>query len=268
MTKIMQTAGCDLPVKEIEGQRVVSYKQIAELHQTQEVNLRNNFKNNHSHFIDGVDYFRIKEQSAESKNLLHTRLYFTESGYLMLVKSLTDDLSWKVQRMLVNSYFKGSLAQSGQNQELPVKDPIRKITQYIKTSNWARLKNLSAELSISTGRRVTVNMLLDTAIEKMFGENAEVLAVDFEQVLPTLDERSQQMVYYRRLGLTQIETGLLLGVGEGTIKNREAELRKYGYESPNYRGMRSFGMVQTQPKTRKITNEKVWRLIHEIRNTK
>ena len=30
----------------------------------------------------------------------------TESGYLMLVKSFTDDLALKVQRELVNSYFR------------------------------------------------------------------------------------------------------------------------------------------------------------------
>lgn len=29
----------------------------------------------------------------------------TESGYMMLVKSFTDDLAWEVQRMLVNTYF-------------------------------------------------------------------------------------------------------------------------------------------------------------------
>lgn len=30
----------------------------------------------------------------------------TETGYLMLVKSFTDDLAWKVQRELVDTYFK------------------------------------------------------------------------------------------------------------------------------------------------------------------
>ena len=30
----------------------------------------------------------------------------TESGYLMIVKSLKDDLAWAVQRELVNSYFR------------------------------------------------------------------------------------------------------------------------------------------------------------------
>jgi len=31
---------------------------------------------------------------------------FTESGYLMLVKTFTDDLSWQIQRQLVKGYFK------------------------------------------------------------------------------------------------------------------------------------------------------------------
>lgn len=30
----------------------------------------------------------------------------TESGYLMLVKSFTDDLAWTVQRALIKTYFK------------------------------------------------------------------------------------------------------------------------------------------------------------------
>lgn len=33
-------------------------------------------------------------------------MLITETGYLMLVKSFTDDLAWKVQRELVDSYFR------------------------------------------------------------------------------------------------------------------------------------------------------------------
>lgn len=36
----------------------------------------------------------------------------TEQGYLMLVKSFTDNLAWKVQRDLVNNYFKKRTAQN------------------------------------------------------------------------------------------------------------------------------------------------------------
>ncbi len=45
---------------------------------------------------------------------------------------------------------------------------IRKITHHIKLENWARLKKLSTELSTKTDERVTINMLLDMAIEAFF----------------------------------------------------------------------------------------------------
>src|SRR5699024_9666826 len=33
-------------------------------------------------------------------------MLITESGYLMVAKPFTDDLSWQVQRSMVNSYFR------------------------------------------------------------------------------------------------------------------------------------------------------------------
>ena len=43
--------------------------------------------------------FPISDKDFMSKALI------TEQGYLMLVKSFTDDLAWEVQRKLVSSYF-------------------------------------------------------------------------------------------------------------------------------------------------------------------
>ncbi|MBP7117116.1 MAG: ORF6N domain-containing protein, partial [Candidatus Cloacimonetes bacterium] len=105
----LQDEASTIPAREIKGQRVVSYKQIAELHQIDTNNLQRNFNRNKSRFIEGTDYFKIKEQTSVVDNLSTWKYYFTESGYLMLVKSLTDDLSWEVQRMLVNSYFRASI---------------------------------------------------------------------------------------------------------------------------------------------------------------
>jgi len=169
MTKIMQT-GHDLPAKEIKGKRVVSYQQIADLHKVEAKSIRRNHERNKHHFVEGVDYFRIKEQNAVSDNLSHTKLYFTESGYLMLVKSLTDDLSWEVQRMLVNSYFRANL---------------------------------------------------------------------LEKVLAFLPKNVQMVVYYRSLGLTQKEAGLLAGLSRDSIQRIEKNLKGLGYEVPNLSGKRS-----------------------------
>lgn len=111
MNPIMQINGQSLPVREIKGQRVVTTGQVANLHQTTNDNIQKNFKRNREYFIEGQDYFKVKEAISTQDNLSCTRFYFTESGYLMLVKSLTDKTAWAVQRALVQSYFKVSMLE-------------------------------------------------------------------------------------------------------------------------------------------------------------
>ena len=50
--------------------------------------------------LNQLDEFRRVKKSSYGMIIL------TLAGYTMLTKSLTDDLAWKVQRELVNSYFK------------------------------------------------------------------------------------------------------------------------------------------------------------------
>lgn len=41
------------------------------------------------------------------ENIPHAGItYITESGYLMISKVFDNDISWEVQRKLVNSYFR------------------------------------------------------------------------------------------------------------------------------------------------------------------
>lgn len=106
----------DLQVKEWNGQRVVTLADIDRVHERPEGTAKKNFQNNKTHFILNEDYFELTREelrenfSPNSQPLkgnpkIKTYL-FSESGYLMLAKSFTDDLAWKVQRQLVNSYFK------------------------------------------------------------------------------------------------------------------------------------------------------------------
>lgn len=102
-----------LAVKEYKGQRVVTLKEVDEVHQRPEGTAGRNFRTNRDHFIEGTDYFaidltndEIRRQFGAGKNAGRTLTVVTESGYLMLVKSFTDDLAWMVQRELVNSYFR------------------------------------------------------------------------------------------------------------------------------------------------------------------
>ena len=114
MNQLIKINNQDLQVKQFKGQRVITFKDIDTVHERPEGIAGRNFRNNRKHFIENIDYFVIKGE--ELKNFKQTEnfvgsntkeiILITETGYLMLVKSLTDDLAWKVQRELVNNYFK------------------------------------------------------------------------------------------------------------------------------------------------------------------
>lgn len=94
------------------NQPVVTFKDIDLVHERVSGTARRNFYKNQKHFIENEDYYLVTVENAKCTNFVHSNLppkgqyIFTESGYLMLVKSFTDDLAWEVQRQLVNSYFR------------------------------------------------------------------------------------------------------------------------------------------------------------------
>ena len=99
--------------KEYKGQRVVTFEDIDTVHRRASGTAGRNFRANRDKFIVGEDYFEIPSDEIRRIGLLELTdnvhrpmLFFTEQGYLMLVKSLMDDLAWEVQRKLVKSYFR------------------------------------------------------------------------------------------------------------------------------------------------------------------
>ena len=98
-----------IPIKECNEQRVVTFKDIDTVHERPDGTARKRFNDNRDRFIEGVDYFVRKTDEALNEfgmTAPNGLTLITESGYLMLVKSFTDDLAWKVQRQLVNCYFR------------------------------------------------------------------------------------------------------------------------------------------------------------------
>lgn len=98
-----------ISIKMYDGQRVITFNEIDAVHNRPSGTARKRFNDNQQHFIQGEDYFKI--QKSEKRTLdfkIPNRglILLTESGYLMLVKSFTDDLAWEVQRQLVNNYFR------------------------------------------------------------------------------------------------------------------------------------------------------------------
>lgn len=117
MSEVVAINGNELQVKMWNGQRIVSFKDIDRVHERVEGTAHRNFKENKKHLIENEDYFVLKPADIlkdefrplgfeNEKPANRGTTYLTESGYLLLVKSFTDDLAWNVQRQLVNSYFK------------------------------------------------------------------------------------------------------------------------------------------------------------------
>ena len=106
--------GIEIETKEYKGQRVITSYDVAKLHNRDVKRVNEQFERNINKFRIGKDYFQITREemnqsqiatalSKHSNNPIE-RL-FTERGYLKLTKTFTDELSWKIQDMLVESYF-------------------------------------------------------------------------------------------------------------------------------------------------------------------
>jgi phage antirepressor YoqD-like protein len=105
-------AVADVPVIEAEGQRVVTLAMVDQIHGRPEGTAYRNFKANLDRFAEGEEYFLRNSSEAESMGFTAPRglTLLTESGYLLLVKSFTDDLAWTIQKRLVATYFRAKAA--------------------------------------------------------------------------------------------------------------------------------------------------------------
>lgn len=111
-----------LPVVEFEGQRVVTLSMVDQVHGRPEGTAKRNFSEHKSRLIEGEDFYLIDFSHKDELRTFGIEVpprgltVLAESGYLMLVKSFTDDLAWDVQRQLAKSYFRAKAA--------PAADPM------------------------------------------------------------------------------------------------------------------------------------------------
>ncbi len=173
------TQGQPLAVKEYQGQRVITFKDMDTLHQRPEGTASRNFRANRGRFIEGEDYFRVCADEIRLHKILELSpkahedvTLLTKMGYLMLVKSFTDDLAWMVQRQLVKSYFEAYPVErppvpalpEGENtsskmrtipkavKELRAEDPDTPVTLY-RLRRWVKQGKVK---SFDGGRRSTL----------------------------------------------------------------------------------------------------------------
>lgn len=155
MAKLVSVNHFILNPKEYNGQRVVTFKDIDLVHGRAEGTARKRFADNKERFIEGVDYFVRKTDEAKKEfDIIAPNGLFllTETGYLMLVKSFTDDLAWSVQRELVNNYFRNRVIQEKPKPkrrevvDIPINREFQKAFEEIRKSTIA-LDALLTELN-------------------------------------------------------------------------------------------------------------------------
>lgn len=120
MSEVVTIEDTEMQIREYDGQRVVTFKDIDTVHRKKRDTSRRTFNKYKDRFSLGEDYIVLSlksEADKENSNRTDSPIrnisipnrgitVLTESGYLLLVKVFDDDLAWKVQRQLVNSYFR------------------------------------------------------------------------------------------------------------------------------------------------------------------
>lgn len=162
MNDIVTIENTEMQIREYNGQRVVTFKDIDNAHGNKPGTARRNFNRNKKRFIEGEDYFFLTKEISNETILPISNIsvpnrgitILTESGYLLISKSFNDDLSWSVQRQLVNTYFKAKQERdifTNTTQKIPFRTSS---TPVPRNPNWyqrnrRRMNRISEKLDIS-----------------------------------------------------------------------------------------------------------------------
>ena len=251
MNELVRIQNSDIAVKEYHGQRVVTFKDVDLVHERPDGTARATFNRNKDRFKEGEDYFVC--ETYEAKELFNVSApngicLLTEQGYLMLVKPFSDDLSWTVQRQLVNGYFKTrkivneelspetqlilKLAQSIANKELEDKERDRKIA----------LANETARKAVETTKAIkeSVRPVFDNWKEET---NAKINRIQFYSKIDFQTLKNQMYSDLER------RAGCDLGT---RLRNMKHRMENTGAKKTAINKIRKIDVIESDKKLREI----------------
>lgn len=195
----------DISVKEYKGKRVVTLKEIDQCHGRPDGTARKRFNDNKAHFIEGVDYFKVCASEIRTRKLMDISnkirddvTLITESGYLMLVKSFTDDLAWDVQRQLVNSYFR--VEQKKADDTLKIQIQQERSKAMLLNAQYRMLKLLMSKPELQKLSPVAVESLGIKATES-------IINADLGEYLPEVPKTYSATEVGNAFGITAAKVG-------------------------------------------------------------
>lgn len=107
----IQIGNALLPLVEYQAQRVVTFAMIDQAHERPKNTAQRNFQENRHRFIEGEDFYMAPSSANQEFRSFGISIpnrgliVLTQVGYMMIVKSLNDDLAWRVQREMAKGYF-------------------------------------------------------------------------------------------------------------------------------------------------------------------
>jgi len=102
---------------------VVTFEQVACVHEVSVETVKSSFRKNKNRFQDGKHTYML--DFAEGQQVLRAPVspngirVFTEAGYLLLVKPMRDDRAWEVQERMIEAYFRDKARQRLDQVTLP-----------------------------------------------------------------------------------------------------------------------------------------------------
>ena len=177
MNDLITIGNTQFTAKTLDGKPVLTFRDIDTIHHRPEGSARKRFNDNRQRFVEGEDFFKVTcgevrpffgQTPPNGFNPNAEIILLTESGYLMIVKSFTDDWAWEVQRRLVKTYFRAK--------ELAAAEP--------KPMSPSEMFALQAQVNLSYERKLmALEERFDTA-ERRISSITDVFAAP-----PTGEER-------------------------------------------------------------------------------
>ena len=172
MNELIRVGNSSIYAKEYKGKRVVTFKDIDTVHERPSGTANKRFLDNKKRFINGEDYFIVGNSEIRKSHIMSLsdndftdKVLITESGYLMLVKSFTDDLAWTVQRQLVDSYFRANKPMTPEQ--------MMRIQLGMIDKHEERLSKLENTMNIDYGQqRVLEKEVSKVVIESLGGKDS------------------------------------------------------------------------------------------------
>ena len=167
----------EIKVKEYNGERVITAWDIAKIHEKDVNEITKNFNRNRETFDLNEDYFILNKEEFSERlkivqdfipNNVKEIIVFTQSGYLLLAKTFSDKLSWKIQKELIKAYFKlKELKEKVESGELKIVQNNNNSSEEIKQLE-TKTKYLEAQARILEAFNNTMNNFHSTesSVEK------------------------------------------------------------------------------------------------------